>query len=231
MAATRDRAAAKRDEAAEAREITCETVDENVVTSVAAAPTDVVSSVVEHHHDDIDMAAEDRHAAADDRDAAERDREALSLDDLTGTYRRGPGFVELERDLLKARRADPQLVLAFVDVDGLKAVNDSGGHSAGDRLLRVVVESLRSQLRDYDLIVRYGGDEFLCSMPGVTMDEAALRVERVNAAMASTAEGGSVSVGLAELRPDDTLATLITRADGALYHEREGRAVAHTSAT
>jgi len=71
-----------------------------------------------------------------------------------------------------------------VDVDGLKAMNDSRGHAAGDQLLREIADSIRAHLRPYDLSVRYGGDEFLCALPDMTMAEAAERFALVNAHLA-----------------------------------------------
>ena len=103
--------------------------------------------------------------------------------------------MQLDREMARAQRTGHSLVLAFVDVNGLKAINDSRGHTTGDRVLREVVETLRSQLRSYDLIIRFGGDEFLCAIPGVSMDEAAERLGAANATLAASSEQGSVTVG------------------------------------
>lgn len=70
----------------------------------------------------------------------------------------------MERETARAKRTKHPFVLAFVDVDRLKATNDSLGHAAGDHLLRRTVESMRKHLRSYDLIVRFGGDEFVCAL-------------------------------------------------------------------
>jgi diguanylate cyclase (GGDEF)-like protein len=112
-------------------------------------------------------------------------------------------------------------VLAFVDVDGLKATNDSLGHAAGDRLLREIVGRIRAHLRSYDLIVRYGGDEFACLLT-LSTSETARRFEMVRAELAEAGQG-SITVGLAELRPQDSVEDLIARADQALYRQRAER--------
>ena len=98
--------------------------------------------------------------------------------------------------------------------------NDSLGHTAGDQLLRSTVDAIRAHVRPYDLIVRFGGDEFLCGVVDVTMTEVAKRFSRVNAELAATRQA-SVTVGLAELEADDALEDLVARADQALYKERQ----------
>ena len=114
-------------------------------------------------------------------------------------------------------------MLAFVDVDGLKAANDSGGHAAGDRMLRAVADALRAKLRAHDLIIRYGGDEFVCAVSGLTAADAATRLRLVNVALEALPERASVTVGLAELAADESPAELVARADAALYAERQNR--------
>jgi len=113
------------------------------------------------------------------------------------------------------------LVLAFIDVDHLKEVNDAHGHAAGDRLLLEVANTLAENLRPYDLIIRFGGDEFVCAISAVHMADIAKRLERVQAALAEVPESGSVSIGLAEWLPADSPEDLIARADAALYRERQ----------
>lgn len=126
----------------------------------------------------------------------------------------------MERETARAKRTKHPFVLAFVDVDRLKATNDSLGHAAGDHLLRRTVESMRKHLRSYDLIVRFGGDEFVCALVDLSMSVAAERFEAINADLAET-DQSSITVGLAELKPEDSLEELIARADEALYMERE----------
>lgn len=163
----------------------------------------------------------DRDTAQSDRGASARERADSSRDDLTGAYHRGAGFVELEREIARARRAEQPLVLAFIDVDGLKLVNDSFGHAAGDRLLVEVVVCIRATLRSYDLVIRYGGDEFICVISGLTAAAATERLALVNHALADAPEHGSVTVGLADLQPVDTIEDLVARADAALYRQRQ----------
>lgn len=194
-----------------------------------SAPSDesIVVTDPEVGPSDRAAAATDRAAAAIDRKMATELRAAASIDALTRTYLRGPGHVELEREIVRARRTGTPLVLAFIDVDGLKAVNDSHGHAAGDQLLRDVAAVLRDQSRDYDVIVRHGGDEFLLAIPEMTMHQARKRMELVQTVLSSFPDHRSVSVGLALLEDEDTLETLIERADDELRavqsNKRESR--------
>jgi diguanylate cyclase (GGDEF)-like protein len=145
---------------------------------------------------------------------------ASSIDQLTGAYQRDAGMVELERETARANRTGQPFVLAFIDVDGLKATNDTLGHAAGDRLLRKIVEAVRSHLRSYDLIVRFGGDEFVCALLALDIEKATERFVLINAALAAHVHA-SISVGLAEYHIHDTLDGLLARADQALLTQRQ----------
>ena len=79
---------------------------------------------------------------------------------------------------------------------------------------------MRSKLRSYEPIVRYGGDEFLCSITGVDPAAVRVRFEEIDAVLRDRDHPGSLSVGFAEMQPDDTLAELIDRADRALLDAR-----------
>jgi diguanylate cyclase (GGDEF)-like protein len=179
---------------------------------------------------DRSRAAEDRAQAAADRVRAAEERESAlvelrraHLDELTGAYRRGAGEEALQGEIDRARRGEERLVLAFVDVDDLRGVNNRRGHSAGDVLLQNVVLAIRAKMRSYEPIVRFGGDEFVCAVAGLDMEQAAQRFAAIQTSLAESVGGGAVSVGLAELRRDDTLDDLIDRADAALLAGRRDR--------
>jgi diguanylate cyclase (GGDEF)-like protein len=169
---------------------------------------------------DRSHAATDREHAAMDRRQARLELERANTDDLTGAYRRRAGETALQHELDRATRSDETLVLAFVDIDGLKATNDALGHAAGDARLRDAVSAMRSKIRSYEPIVRYGGDEFVCSIAGVATGAVKARFQEINVVLGGRDRAGSLSVGLAELRPDDSLAGLIERADRALVEAR-----------
>ena len=174
--------------------------------------------------EDRAQAARDREQAARDRAQAQKDRDALlnqlalaETDVLTGARTRGPGLADLDLEIDRARRTSGVLVVAYVDVVGLKAVNDAHGHSAGDEMLQSVVHAIREQLRSYDLIVRLGGDEFLCVMSGATIEESRQRFAAVRATLAGDSDHQyEIKVGFALLEPAESAAQLIERADAEL---------------
>ena len=238
VADARDHAATLRDRGAEARDALARMYDEQ--SDATASPDDIV---VRAERDraraaaDRVKAANDRaRAAADRREAANERAEAvkqrassaedlkrLTTDELTGARTRMFGLEEVSRELDRSHRVGGSLVLAFVDVDGLKQVNDDEGHLAGDALLKLVGETIRANVRPYDLIVRYGGDEFVCAMPNVSGPEATARFKEIVAALKSANPEHSVSFGIAEADRGDSLHDLLARADAALLEARRSR--------
>jgi len=169
---------------------------------------------------DREHAGSDRERAETDREQAARDREYAGTDELTGARRRGVGLEELDNEMKRARRESDTLIAAYVDVDGLKSVNDERGHDAGDKLLRTVADGLRRHMRPYDLLVRVGGDEFLCALPSISLAEAR---QRFDALLAELRDSGDtlVSVGYSELRDGDSADEFVKRADSALLASRK----------
>ncbi len=222
ISAARDQRAAARDRRAESRDQGADRFDVGAASDRAGARRDRRAAAGDRRH-----AADDREAASADRGLSARERAAASIDELTGAQRRDVGVAELERATARAQRTHEPFVLAFIDVDDLKATNDSLGHTAGDHILRRVVESIRAHFRSYDLIVRFGGDEFLCALQGAPMAAAAERFELINADLA-TDPHASCTAGLAELAAQDSLDELIERADAALREARRQRSSAHS---
>jgi diguanylate cyclase (GGDEF)-like protein len=148
------------------------------------------------------------------------DAERLTKDDLTGVLGRHAGFAALGRELDRCRRGGERFVLGYLNVDGLKTVNDARGSHGGDELLRKVTAALRATLRSYDVITRLGGDEFLFSLPGTDVTTAELRFKEFSAILAEESPGSSASVGFAEFQHQDSLDDLIARAETAMLKGR-----------
>lgn len=220
-AAARDVIAAKRDAAAARRDVRAQKF-EGMIANSDGPLAEKLEQLRAHAAADRAHAAVDRVRAARDRAHSARERgrleSALSgaqLDDLTGAFRRETGRLALAHEIDRARRADGRFVLAFVDVDDLKAVNDRDGHAAGDRLLRALVSTMRSGLRSFDPIVRYGGDEFICGLGGADVGDVKNRFETIGREIHADV-GASISVGLAALGAGETLEQVTARADAAL---------------
>ena len=155
-------------------------------------------------------------------DDARRDAErTANLDHLTGALTRRAAEARLLDVARKARRRDDHLSLALVDLDHFKSVNDELGHAAGDAALRHTVQVLQRSLRGVGLVGRWGGDELLVVVRG-RGDEVAAGLDRVREAVAQRlrqvlGRRVTISVGVAELRRHDTVASCLALADGALY--------------
>ena len=144
--------------------------------------------------------------------------EAVAFDDMTGVLRRGPGLAALEREVARADRTGITLAIAFVDIDGLKQVNDNEGHAAGDALIKAVAAALERRLRAADLVFRYGGDEFICVLPDTHREDAVRVLDTIQRDAWSV--GARFSFGVAAYRAGDTAEDLLERADARLYEGR-----------
>ena len=164
-------------------------------------------------------AGADRSASRQDRIAAAHDRRTSATDDLNSAYRRDAGIGQLERSLGIARDSGTAMVVCFVDVDGLKAINDTDGHPAGDRILRRVAEVIDDHLDCDDTLLRYGGDEFIFSVLG----PAALDIDDTTDAIEARLRASddiAITCGIAFARERDTVADVIENADRDLYRQR-----------
>ncbi|MBL8247815.1 MAG: diguanylate cyclase [Candidatus Competibacter sp.] len=162
---------------------------------------------------------------------AELERLATT-DGLTGLTNRRRLFEHLEQEVYRARRYGTALSLILFDIDHFKRINDNWGHAAGDCVLREIAHEAHRLLRKADTAGRYGGEEFVVLLPETDLAEAMLLAHRLNrqiSHMVITPEHSSpisvtVSVGVAEIAPDESGEDLIQRADQALYRaKREGR--------
>jgi len=161
------------------------------------------------------------------RDLEAQLRELALVDDVTGLHNRRSFLLLAEQAAKEAARALRPVIALFVDVDGLKAINDHHGHAEGDRALRLVGGALRSACRDADIIGRLSGDEFAVVLAEAhELDGLEGRVRcRVAEAAAATAYELSVSIGVAQC-PAGTpcsLADLFAQADQAMYADKAAK--------
>jgi diguanylate cyclase (GGDEF)-like protein len=182
---------------------------------------------VEQARAELLLAARDRAAAALDRQEAALDRHRAAeylrrtyRDQLTGALQRAAGRDRLVQEIDRAHRGGEALTVAFLDVVGLKKTNDEMGHPAGDQLLQAVGAALQEGLRSYDVVVRYGGDEFVCALPKTDRAEADRRFVQVGALLASRYPGARFSVGLTQSVAGDGVDDVVARADRDLYATR-----------
>ncbi len=153
-------------------------------------------------------------------------KEKAAHDALTGLANRGKIEEVLDKELERAKRKGSPLCLAMIDIDHFKKVNDTYGHLAGDQVLRKVSKMLLADSRPYDVVGRYGGEEFLLLMPDYDIETTLNKVERLRKTICqssiTTSEGVivvSISTGvcLAKNLTDSDMNDLIKTADLALY--------------
>ena len=147
-------------------------------------------------------------------------QEAARTDPLTGAANRRAFEEQLATELARTHRHGQPLMLALVDVDHFKRINDRHGHDVGDRVLVELSDRVRGQLRSVDLLARVGGDEWALLLPGTDRDDGAAVLERVRAAMAATPLSGvavTVTIGAAVAGAGAGAGTLYRAADRALY--------------
>ncbi|MFW5694872.1 MAG: GGDEF domain-containing protein [Alkalispirochaeta sp.] len=138
-------------------------------------------------------------------------------DPLTGATNRRYLDRELPRELARATRANMPLNLAYLDLDHFKAYNDAHGHSAGDELLRAVVEAWKRTLRPSDILARIGGEEFVFVFPESNGKQCRRVVERLRSVVPY---GQTCSAGVTQFLREDTIDSMIARADRALYQAK-----------
>lgn len=162
------------------------------------------------------------------RQSEARYRELSITDHLTGLFNARHLYRQIRAEAERAARYGRSLALLLLDVDDFKAFNDTHGHQEGDRLLAALGETIKGCIRDSDSAYRYGGEEFVVILPETSAGEAGLLAERLRRRMAETplplAGGGqearTVSIGLAVLRPAESVEDLLLRADREMYRAK-----------
>lgn len=158
-----------------------------------------------------------------------------TLDALTGFYNRRQLDERIKQETAETKRKHTPLCAIMTDIDFFKKVNDTYGHAAGDIVLKNVAKIMRSQLREYDIAGRYGGEEFVILLPYTKLDEAvvvaerlrravekkSIDIEKVNTKNNTKNISVTISLGVYEYKPADNTEDLLLNADKALYKAKE----------
>jgi diguanylate cyclase (GGDEF)-like protein len=161
----------------------------------------------------------DRITAAATEEALNRLEEASRTDALTGVGNRRAFDETLSATLSAAARRGHEVTVVAVDLDGLKRINDTEGHAAGDAALMALVRALYAQLRDEDRVFRVGGDEFVILLPFTSVDAAELLMERIHRGGAPAFTWGAAGYPLS----GGDARRLVEAADHDLYRRRQER--------
>lgn len=149
------------------------------------------------------------------------------IDPLTGLYNRGAGEHRLGEEIARSQRHGTPLIALVFDIDGLKHVNDTFGHAAGDELIKHFAESLKRAIRGSDVPVRLGGDEFLVVLPECKFGQVHFVLSRLSGKKIEI-NGQAIpltfSAGWSDYIPGELPEALLKRADAALYvNKRAGK--------
>lgn len=151
-----------------------------------------------------------------------------TTDKLTGAANRQVFDLIFDRAVKIAERRSKPVSMINIDIDHFKSVNDTYGHQGGDAVIQAVADLIRRNIREADTLCRWGGEEFLLLLDDCALDDAGHRAEIIRQAVAGTRINYgrdkiavTISLGVAQHRPGETLLALISRADGALYAAKQ----------
>ncbi|MBP5074307.1 diguanylate cyclase [Pseudomonas chlororaphis] len=162
------------------------------------------------------------------REHLEEQRQKALIDPLTGLPNRAAWSERLEHEVAQWQQHGNTLLLAMLDLDHFKSINDNYGHLAGDKVLKIIAGVLRKRLRGNDFIARFGGEEFVLLMPDTTLTIGARLAETLRAAIEACPfhfKGERVtitmSIGMSAFKPGERSDLVLKRADQALYRAKE----------
>lgn len=214
--------------------VTANDMDEEVTEALDKGANDYVVKSSSH----LVLAARMRTSlrlkkSQDDLRRANKHLEILATTDgLTALYNRRHFFELSKKELSKAHRYSRPLVIAMIDIDHFKKINDENGHDGGDKVLIEMAKRMRSCFRESDVVGRIGGEEFAVCMPDTDIDSAMLPLERILKAVSGEAFSLSrvrrdrvvnvtISIGLSQLIEEDAeLTKVVRRADAAMYQAK-----------
>lgn len=192
---------------------------------IILATAHTVQDSVEDAHREI---SQSRVALEEMREELQQAKRQVLLDPLTGARNRFGMEASLGQEIARTRRSDAKLSLAMLDIDHFKQVNDEYGHEAGDQALVYFSQLSRAVLRESDTLYRFGGEEFLVTLPETDLHGATFMLDRLRQMLAKSPliyQGKKIrlafSGGVTELRDDDNGASMLARADQLLYQAKQ----------
>ncbi len=215
--------------------LTAKTATADIVEGLEAGADDYLTKPFNVHEFFARIRVGERLIKLHDRLLAAQDalRFQATHDSLTGIWNRGALFDRLRAEVERAQRKGTPISIFLIDIDHFKQVNDEFGHPAGDAVLREIAQRLNAAVRGYDIVGRYGGEEFIVAAADLESERPGELAERLREAMSSSpvvAAAGEVaitaSIGVATTASflDYSLEKLIQSADAALYEaKRNGR--------
>lgn len=196
----------------------------NLLSIVSDVTKTMVASVEESRAELVKT----KQSLADVRAELETTKQHMMLDPLTGTRNRFGMDITISQEIARVRRSHKKLVLAMVDLDHFKKVNDTYGHDTGDQVLLFFAQMSRSVLRESDYMFRYGGEEFLVLLPDTDIKGAEFLFDRLRKMQAKSplhVQQHSINItfsaGITSLEEGDSADTLIQRADQGLYMAKQ----------
>jgi diguanylate cyclase (GGDEF)-like protein len=184
--------------------------------------------VLSYHNDIMGMLTKAIGLAIANTVNIEKLRNEASFDQLTDCYNRREFNRLIEHSIANAQRYGRELSIIMIDVDHFKNINDTHGHTVGDKVLREISKKLHSELRKSDYIARYGGEEFVVVLPDTKLMSAVGLAERLRSALENhfieiskdKALRVTASFGVAALKKNSDVKTLIREADEMLYESK-----------
>ncbi len=160
----------------------------------------------------------------DRKELEEKLKKLAITDSLTGLFNRRHAFDILKKEKSKADRGVNRFCILLIDIDNFKRINDTYGHDVGDEVLIRIAKIFRNKLRNYDVVARWGGEEFLIILPNIDSEGARISAERIRKSIEELDVNGvktTISIGVTCYNPGESLNEIIKRADEALYEAKK----------
>ncbi|WP_129409785.1 GGDEF domain-containing protein [Marinitoga lauensis] len=159
----------------------------------------------------------------------EKLRHFAYYDSLTKIFNRRAGFYFMEELILLSKREKTPVTIGFIDVDNLKTINDKYGHAAGDKALQIIANVIKKHIRKSDIVARYGGDEFFVFLYNCKLEDAKRIEKNIIDELTKISKkeniNYSVSFGFVEYNHEETLDSIISKADEVMYENKKKKRI------